>query len=140
MRCCSLRKTVFINASLSSLAERAFNAEIEKVTKELGFQCYLPQAALPPEKDVRARNVFLENMEAIAECDILLSVLDKPGLGVVFELGYAKAMGKDIIAFRSDEQDYLGKVVEGLWEGLPDDCKARTLDELRFQLSTRLGG
>jgi len=70
----------------------------------------------------------------VEQCDLVLSVLDEPGEGVIFELGFAYALGKPIFAFRSNGQSYLGKVVEGLWLELPESQKAKTLDELRSRL------
>lgn len=126
---------VFLNAPLSTLAEQRLNDVISSLVVDLGFTCYSPQEKIPPGSSLAPAVIFEENRRAVDESDIILCVLDKPGLGVVFELGYALAQGKTIVAFRSDQQDYLGKVLEGLWERLDTDRKATTLDRLREILS-----
>ena len=75
---------------------------------------------------------FQRKMEVL---DALLTVLDKPGLGVAFELGVAFAMKKQVVLFRTDVQDYLGKVLEGLWQSHPSHLRAVTVEELRLVLS-----
>ncbi len=122
---------VFLNASLSSLGERLFNEKLKRIIVEEGFECALPQEILPPAKNLEAVKTLTNNRHLIESSDVVLSVLDKPGEGVIFELGVAFALGKPIIIFRTDEQDYLGKVVEGVYELTPEDKKTGNLQELR---------
>jgi len=122
---------VFFNAPLSSLAERLFNEELKRVLEEEGFECIMPQEILPPGPNTDPIKILRNNQHLIESSDIVLSVLDKPGEGVIFELGVAFAIGKPIVIFRSDEQDYLGKVVEGIYELMPEDRKAGNLQELK---------
>lgn len=128
---------VFINASLSSLAERQLNKEITKILDNLGVDYYLPQEAIPPAENVDSTAVLEANLRAIKGCDVVLSILDKPGLGVIFELGQALAMKKPVVLFRSDMQDYMGKIMEGVWEVERD--KARSLEELKTILRRYAG-
>ncbi len=125
---------IFLNASLSSQAERLFNRRLKRILTEEGFECLLPQEILQPGKNVDNVQILKNNARFITSCDIVLSVLDKPGEGVIFELGFAIALKKPIIIFRSDEQDYLGKVIEGLYETIPKDRKAANVKELRSVL------
>lgn len=121
---------VFLNAPLSSLGERLFNERLQKIIVKEGFECILPQEILPPRKNLDAVKTLRNNQHLIESSDIVLSVLDKPGEGVIFELGVAFALGKLIVIFRSDEQDYLGKVVEGIYQITPEDRKTGKLSEL----------
>jgi nucleoside 2-deoxyribosyltransferase len=132
-----MQKTVFLSAPLSTLAEQNLNAAITEIIRETGLTCFAPQENLPPGRGIAATAIFQQNVDAVTDCDIVLVLLDKPGSGVIFELAYGFALKKTIIAFRSDQQDYLGKIIEGFWELTPSDCKARTLDELR-QIFSRL--
>lgn len=125
---------VFLNSSLSHIAAQILNRKIKEILEEEGFTCILPQDILPPEPGTDPKEVFRQNVEFIKQCDIVLSVLDAPGEGVIFELGVAYVSGKPIIAFRSDKQSYLGKVIEGFWLTLPKSRKATTLEELRSTL------
>ena len=126
-----IKKTrVFLNASLSSIAERLFNEEIRRVLTKEGFECILPQEDLPPGRNTNAIKTLRNNKRLIESSDIVLSVLDKPSEGVIFELGVAFALGKHIVIFRSDEQDYLGKIVEGIYQLIPENRKTGNLQEL----------
>lgn len=122
---------VFVNAALSTLAEQRLNEEFISVLRECDLEYYLPQAELPPDSDVSSLEVLRANSNAVRAADVILSILDKPGHGVVFELGYAMALGKRIIAFRTDSQDYLGKILEGVWEGLEPGSRVSSLPALK---------
>ena len=125
---------VFVNSSLSNIAAQKLNLKIKEILEEEGFICILPQEILPPGPKTDSKQVFRQNFEFVKQCDIVLSVLDAPGEGVIFELGVAHALRKPIVALRSDRQSYLGKVVEGFWLTLPKTRRARSLDELRSKL------
>jgi nucleoside 2-deoxyribosyltransferase len=130
----SMRLNVFLNSPLSYIAAQILNTKIREILEEEGFACILPQSILPPGPDADPKEVFRRNVEFVKRCDIVLSVLDAPGEGVIFELGVAHALKKPIIAFRSNGHSYLGKVIEGLWSTLPESQKATNLDELRNKL------
>lgn len=106
------------------------NREIKAAVESAGFECILPQDILPPGPDVDSVRVFESNVEAVRRSDCVLSILDSPGEGVMFELGFATALGKPTILFRSDRQSYLGKVIEGVWTSAPSSRKATSLAEL----------
>jgi nucleoside 2-deoxyribosyltransferase len=125
---------VFLNSPLSHVAAQILNRKIKQILEDEGFICVMPQEILPPGPNTDAKEVFARNFELVKQCDIILSVLDAPGEGVIFELGVAHALGKPIIAFRSDRQGYHGKVVEGMWLTLPKSRKAKSLEELRGRL------
>ncbi len=131
-----IRPTVFLNSPLSNLASQLLNIKIRNILEDEGYSCILPQKILPPTLSADPEKVFRQNVEFVKECDIVLSVLDAPGEGVIFELGVAHALGKPIIAFRSNGQSYLGKVIEGLWLVLPESQKATSLNELKNKLRT----
>jgi nucleoside 2-deoxyribosyltransferase len=131
---CKRDPQVFLNAPLSYIAAQILNLSIKKILEEEGFSCIFPQEILPPGTDVNPVKVFSQNTDFVKKCDVVLSVLDAPGEGVLFELGYAYALCKPIVAFRSNGVGYLGKVIEGLWKQLPESQKATTLEELRCKL------
>jgi len=128
------RFKVFLSSPLSQVAAQVLNIRIKEILEEEGFTCILPQDVLPPSPDTDPREVLRHNIRFVKKCDIVLSVLDAPGEGVIFELGVAHALNKPVIAFRSNVQSYLGKVIEGLWLTLPKSRKATNLEELRKKL------
>lgn len=114
------------------------NKKIAKIIRDLGLIIYLPQEVIPPGTNASPKQIFEANLVAVKDSDIIVSVLDKPGLGVSFELAYALALNKTIVAFRSDKQEYLGKILEGLWESLNEKHKASSLKELKYALEALL--
>ena len=129
-----MKKRIFINSTLAPLMAQKFNAELVEIVRAEGFEVYLPQEAMPPGSNIASAEIFKENLKAIERCDIVISVLDHAGLGVALELGYAVAKGKVILAFRSDLQSYLGKVLQGFWNSLEKAKKAKNFDELKVIL------
>lgn len=121
----------FLSSPLSTLAEQNLNATLATLVRSCGYDCYVPQEHLPPGGGASPTAVLQYNIDAVTASDLILSVLDKPGSGVVFELAYAFALRKPIVVFRSDKQDYLGKVLEGFWSITPTGYKATSLEELR---------
>ena len=125
---------VFVNAPLSALGWQFLNDEIARILHDEGFDYYLPQEVFPPGTSISSVSIFHENLAALKDCDVVLSVLDRPGLGVAFELGVAFALGKIVILLRTDKQDYLGKIMEGLWQSTESELRAVDLEELRSVL------
>jgi nucleoside 2-deoxyribosyltransferase len=86
---------------------------------------------LPPNSGISSIEILEQNEIAIERCDIMISVLDySPGLGVGYELGYAKAKGKIIIAYRSDSESSLGEILEGFWDRMEGSRKASKLSQI----------
>lgn len=129
-----MSKTLFLSSPLSTLAEQNLNTTVATIVRGAGYHCYVPQEHLPPGGGATSTQVFQHNITAVSKVDLVLGVLDKPGSGVVFELAYAYALGKQILVFRSDKQDYLGKILEGFWEATPPRLRATTLEELQIRL------
>lgn len=125
------KRRIFVNAALSSESDQLFNRRLKRILAEEGFECLLPQEVLRPSRNADSVQILRNNMRLIESCDVVLSVLDKPGEGVIFELGVAFALNKPIIIYRSDQQSYLGKIVEGLCRTIPKDRIAGSLKELR---------
>lgn len=125
-----MKKRIFVNATLWPVAHREFNKQLKRIIKDHGFEVYLPQDVFHPDDIPSAKEILKANAKAVENSDIILSVLDCPGLGVAFEIGYAMAKNKRMIAFRTDLRTYLGKIIEGFWDDLGSENKARTLNEL----------
>lgn len=135
-----MKKRIFLNAALWPAAHREFNNQLRRIIEDHGFEVYLPQNAFPRDRTPSAEKILKANARAVENCDIIFSVLDCPGLGVAFEIGYAMAKNKTMIAFRTDMRTYLGKIIEGFWDSLDSKSKARTLTELSAVLHDQKKG
>ncbi len=104
---------IYIAAPLFSPAERQFNEEVCSAI-ESSCAVYLPQRdGMLVESVTReefkvaekvCRCVYTQDIEAIRRSDVVVAVLDGRALdeGVCIEMGYAKALGKVIIGYKSD--------------------------------------
>lgn len=105
-------KKVYFAAPLFTPQERAFNSRLTSMLEQ-SFEVFLPQrdGVLIPGQSISqsefstlSTTAFTSDLRAIANCDYLFAVLDGRTIdeGVSFELGYAFALGKVCIGFRTD--------------------------------------
>jgi nucleoside 2-deoxyribosyltransferase/predicted secreted protein len=101
------RYRVYLAAPLFSEAERLFNSLIGDALREHFFLVHLPQdigdsSASRGNDD--HRHIFEENLRALREADIVVAITDGADAdsGTAWEMGYAKALGKKVIALRTD--------------------------------------
>jgi nucleoside 2-deoxyribosyltransferase len=98
---------VYLAAPLFSEAERNFNASIARLLEANLFDVHLPQTS---GDDSRVRDVweqerlFVSNKTALDQSDIIVAIIDGADAdsGTAWEMGYAFATGKTVIALRTD--------------------------------------
>jgi nucleoside 2-deoxyribosyltransferase/predicted secreted protein len=101
------RYRVYLAAPLFSDAERSYNSLIAGLLKKNLFEVYLPQDA-GDDSAGRDRNIqdqlFTVNKKAIEQSDIVVAIVDGADAdsGTAWEMGYAYAIGKTVIALRTD--------------------------------------
>ncbi|MGA2120602.1 MAG: nucleoside 2-deoxyribosyltransferase [Methanoregula sp.] len=101
------RYRVYLAAPLFSEAERSYNSFIAGLLEKNLFKVFLPQAA-GDDSAGRDRNtqeqLFTMNKKAIEQADTVVAVIDGADAdsGTAWEMGYAYARGKTIIALRTD--------------------------------------
>ncbi len=101
------RFRIYLAAPLFSEAERQYNSSIAALLKEQSFRVHLPQdigdSSASRDKEGHA-HIFEENLNALRETDIVVAIIDGADAdsGTAWEMGYASALGKRIIALRTD--------------------------------------
>jgi len=101
------RYRVYLAAPLFSAAERTYNAYIGNLLRENFFSVHLPQDAgddsAGREKNVQAR-LFATNRAALDTSDTVVAIIDGADAdsGTAWEMGYAFAEKKKVIALRTD--------------------------------------
>ena len=101
------RYRVYLAAPLFSDAERTYNSLIAGLLKKNLFEVYLPQDT-GDDSEGRDRHVqeqlFTMNKKAIEQADIIVAIIDGADAdsGTAWEMGYAYALGKTVIALRTD--------------------------------------
>jgi nucleoside 2-deoxyribosyltransferase/predicted secreted protein len=101
------RYRVYLAAPLFSEAERRYNASIARLLRDHFFDVHLPQEAgddSASRGESEQKRLFLLNKEAMDESDLLVAIVDGPDAdsGTAWEMGYAFATGKPVIALRTD--------------------------------------
>jgi len=98
---------VYLAAPLFSESERSYNLVVAGQLRNNFFDVYLPQEA-GDDSDTRNKEeqvrIFSENLRALKNADIIVSIIDGADAdsGTAWEMGYAYANGKQLIALRTD--------------------------------------
>jgi nucleoside 2-deoxyribosyltransferase len=101
------RFRVYLAAPLFSDAERTYNATLAAHLEKNLFEVYLPQEA-GDDSDTRGgseqNRLFRKNLEALSESDIVVAIIEGADAdsGTSWEMGYAFAAGKPVVALRTD--------------------------------------
>jgi len=98
---------VYLAAPLFSEAERNYNLVIAGLLRKNFFEVFLPQEtgddSETRSKDEQVR-IFAQNIKALNDADILVAIIEGADAdsGTSWEMGYASALGKKVIALRTD--------------------------------------
>lgn len=98
---------VYLAAPLFSESERAYNLSIARNLRNNFFDVFLPQEtgddSQTRNKDEQSR-IFSENIQALEKSDIIIAIIDGADAdsGTAWEMGYAYAQKKQVIALRTD--------------------------------------
>jgi nucleoside 2-deoxyribosyltransferase/predicted secreted protein len=98
---------VYLAAPLFSEPERTYNLSVAGQLRNNFFEVYLPQEA-GDDSDTRNKEeqvrIFSENLRAIENADIIVAIIDGADAdsGTAWEMGCAYALGKQVIALRTD--------------------------------------
>ncbi len=101
------RYRIYPAAPLFSAAERSYNATLPALLHRHHFEVYLPQDA-GDDSDTRGESeqhrLFRKNLEALEAADIVVAIIEGADAdsGTAWEMGYAHARGKPVIALRTD--------------------------------------
>lgn len=101
------RYQIYLAAPLFSEAERTFNASVASTLKEHLFDVHLPQEAGDDSGTRGTREqerLFDVNREALEKSDFIVAIIDGADAdsGTAWEMGYAFARKKPVIALRTD--------------------------------------
>jgi nucleoside 2-deoxyribosyltransferase/predicted secreted protein len=101
------RYHVYLAAPLFSEAERGYNASIAGLLRDNFFEVHLPQEA-GDDSALRGKKeeewLYMYNKKALEESDLVVAVIDGADAdsGTAWEMGYAHALKKPVIAIRTD--------------------------------------
>jgi nucleoside 2-deoxyribosyltransferase/predicted secreted protein len=98
---------VYLAAPLFSESERVYNLSVAGQLRNNFFDVYLPQEAGDDSHTRKKEDqvqIFSENMRALEHADIIVAIIDGADVdsGTAWEMGYASASKKKVIALRTD--------------------------------------
>ncbi|ABN06401.1 nucleoside 2-deoxyribosyltransferase [Methanocorpusculum labreanum Z] len=104
---------IYLASPLFSEAERRYNAYLVEVLRQNFFFVYLPQEAADTEdgrEGSREQIIYEKNLSELKRADIVVGVIDGSDAdsGTAWEMGYAFASGKRVIALRTDFRKFSG--------------------------------
>ena len=98
---------IYLAAPLFSESEREYNKRIAEILRQLLYEVYLPQemgdeCAVRENKDYI--RIYEHNKKTLRDSDIVVAVIDGADAdsGTAWEMGYATALEKRVIALRTD--------------------------------------
>ncbi len=102
--------------------------ELKHLAAEFGFSGLFPlDNEIPFSDDLHetARAICAANLELIHSADIVMANLNpfrgfEPDSGTVFEVGYARALGKDVYCYAADRRDMIKRL--RAYQQLPPDA------------------
>ncbi len=104
------RKQVYLAGPFFTMSERWLIEESLMNLKEQGFKVFSP---LHNVGYGTASVVVPADIKAIKESDIVFALLDGLDAGTLFEIGYARALGKPVVVFVQNETEGSLKMLEG---------------------------
>jgi nucleoside 2-deoxyribosyltransferase len=92
---------IYLAGLLFSTAERAFNARLAELLREMKIEVWLPQES--EQGSMSPRQIFEEDVRGIDWADVVVANMDgpDPDSGTCWECGYAYRK-KPIVIFRTD--------------------------------------
>ncbi len=101
-----MKALVYLAAPLFSESERRFNLQVRELLEGHAFRVYLPQEQGEGAErgSTPDRSTFLRHVEVLRASDAVLAICDGPDTdsGTSWEMGYAFALGKPVVALKTD--------------------------------------
>lgn len=101
---------IFVAAPLFSEAERDYNSKTAKILRENGFEVWFAQEApfILHDSHKEKKMIYDGDVQALKASDVVVAVLDGVDVdtGVAYEVGYAKALGKQVVGLKTDHRTF----------------------------------
>lgn len=115
---------IYLAGPFFSIGQRWLVDEARRVLSELGLEVFSP---LHDVGRGTAHEVAPKDIEAIHDCDAMLAIIDGVDSGTVFEIGYARALGKQVFGLAQSVPEEDLKMIEGSGCVISDDFASLVL-------------
>ncbi len=133
--------TCYLAAPFFKPNEKKVVEKLEKEIEEVGFKLLSPRRSgvlldmSPEHRKESARKIFSQNVIDIANCDIMIAVIDDRDPGTLWEMGFCYGLGMRPI-FTYTEHDYgINIMLKGCISG-----HAKGIEEFRKMLYAIIEG
>ncbi len=132
------RYRIYLASPLFSEGERRYNTYLAEVLRKNFFSVYLPQEfddTAEARGNDREKTIYEKNLSELKKADIVVGVIDGSDVdsGTAWEMGYAFASGKRVIALRTDFRKFSGNERVNLMLEMEAEVVS-SVDELRSAL------
>lgn len=111
-------KKIYLAGPFFKFTERWLVNEIYITLKDFGLDVFSPYHDVGSGK---ADLVVNKDIEGLDECDVIFAIIDGLDSGTLFEVGYAVAQNKTVIAYVQNETEESLKMIEGTSCIIEDD-------------------
>lgn len=101
---------VYLAGPFFTLSEKLFVAECRNILTAIGVNVFSPYHDVGEGK---AEDVAPKDIDALKECDCVFAIVDGLDSGTMFEIGYAVAHGKRVVAYVENETEGSLKMLTG---------------------------
>lgn len=101
---------VYLAGPFFTLSEKLFVAECRNILTAIGVNVFSPYHDVGEGK---AEDVAPKDIDALKECDCVFAIVDGLDSGTMFEIGYAVAHGKRVVAYVENETEGALKMLTG---------------------------
>ena len=101
---------VYLAGPFFTLSEKLFIAECRNILIAMGVKVFSPYHDVGEGK---AEDVAPKDIDALNGCDCVLAIVDGLDSGTMFEIGYAVAHGKRVVAYVENETEGALKMLTG---------------------------
>ena len=104
------RGNVYLAGPFFTLNEKKFVTDCRNILSAMGVKVFSPYHDVGEGK---AEDVAPKDIDALNACDCVFAVVDGLDSGTLFEIGYAVAKGKKVVAYVENETDGALKMLQG---------------------------
>lgn len=101
---------VYLAGPFFTLSEKLFVAECRNLLNAMGVRVFSPYHDVGEGK---AEDIAPKDIDALNECDCVFAIVDGLDSGTLFEIGYAVAHGKRVVAYVENESEGALKMLTG---------------------------
>lgn len=101
---------VYLAGPFFTLSEKLFIAECRNILSAMGVKVFSPYHDVGEGK---AEDVAPKDIDALNGCDCVFAIVDGLDSGTIFEIGYAVAHGKRVVAYVENETEGSLKMLTG---------------------------